>query len=242
MRHSLNCAFVIGILIATTLTASAGALRVSPVVLDLPIPAAAGSIRLQNAGEGQVAVQARIMRWTQVNGTDRLLPTKDVAISPPIFEMKPNATQVVRIVRTSRSPRVAEESYRILIDEIPNGEPTSSGVRLAVRHSIPVFFAAPGSRAGRLQWSIERIDGKWYCVVTNEGDRRVRISGLEIKPSGRAASSFGAGLVGYVLGRSSMRWPIPDNAFRVTARELVSVSALTDNGPSNAAAHVSVPR
>ena len=243
MRHVIGIILSVIGLIAGSDLAQSGALRVSPVLLDIPIPAAAGSIRLRNEADEPVVVQVRALRWTQDGGTDELSATQDVAISPPIFEMKPHATQLVRVVRVSRSQRTNEESYRIFVDEIPNCPgPRGRNIRLAVRHSIPLFFAGLNNSPPVLRWSLQQIDGDWYCVLTNDGGQRVRISNLTIRSGGNQNISLGSGLIGYVLGHSTVRWPIPKSGSRIGPGKSVAISALTDSGPLNAMAIVATSR
>jgi fimbrial chaperone protein len=121
--------------------AGAAALRVSPITLDLKASSPTGTVRVWEDGLRPVKVQVRVFRWTKVNGKDRLDPTTDVVASPPITTLKPGTENSIRVVRVSKKPIVGTESYRLLIDQLPDaGRKKAGQVSVMIRHSIPVRF------------------------------------------------------------------------------------------------------
>ena len=104
---------------------------------------------------------------------------------------RPNTNYVVRIVRTKKEPVATEETYRLLIDELP-GPVTErrATVNMVLRYSIPVFFTAPGAVAAKLKWELQRRNNKQFLVATNDGDRRVRIARPESHGCERRNSVF----------------------------------------------------
>ncbi|MFK3665887.1 molecular chaperone [Ochrobactrum teleogrylli] len=88
-------------------------------MIDLSAQTAASNIRIWNDAKRPINVQARIYRWSQSNGADTYAEATDVVASPPISQLKPGSENIVRIVRTSKSPVKAEESYRLIVDELP---------------------------------------------------------------------------------------------------------------------------
>ena len=75
-------------------------------------------------------------------------------------------------------------------------------------------------------------------VARNSGDERLRIASLRLRDAAGATVSFGNGLVGYALGRSSMNWVAPNHPRGFGAGGSVSITAETDKGPINAMALV----
>jgi fimbrial chaperone protein len=210
-------------------------LQVAPVLVEIPIPGATATLRLRNEGPKPLDAQIRIFRWTQVDGLDSLTPTDDVAASPPLASLRPNTDYTVRIVRTSKEPVVKEESYRLLIDELPAPVTGSAAtVNIALRYSIPVFFTVPGVAAPKLSWDLQQRANKPAIVVNNAGDRRIRLSKLKFTDGKGAIANFGDGLAGYVLGHSSRGFDVPANAKSFGAGGVVSISAQSDIGPIEA--------
>ncbi len=215
----------------------AAQLRVEPVLLELNAPAAAGSLTLRNDEDTDVVVQTRVMRWSQADGKEILEPTTDVVASPPSVNLAPHADYVVRVVRVSKQPVRGEESYRVIVDQLPNlRRPQARAINLLIRHSIPVFFRDPQLRASSVSWSLASDGDKLVVVANNSGDERLRVASLRLRDAAGATISFGSGLVGYSLGQSSMRWVAPSHPRGFGASGSVSITAETDKGPINAMA------
>ena len=101
--------------------AEASSLRVAPILLDVSAPGAATTLNLRNEGDEKLHVQIRIFRWTgNTQAGPSLEPTGDVVVSPPAATLLPATEYVVRVVRVARQPVAGEESYRILVDEVPD--------------------------------------------------------------------------------------------------------------------------
>jgi fimbrial chaperone protein len=213
----------------------AASLQVAPVLVEIPAPGAASTMKLRNEGAKPLDAQIRIFRWTQVDGEDSLTPTDDVAASPPVASLRPNTDYTVRVVRTSKEPVAREESYRLLIDELPGpASGQAASVNIALRYSVPVFFTVSGGAAPKLSWELKQRAGKPVIVVSNAGDRRIRLAKLKFTDGKGAVANFGDGLAGYVLGHSSKNFPVPANAKGFGTGGVVSISALSDVGPIEA--------
>ncbi|SDR61430.1 fimbrial chaperone protein [Rhizobiales bacterium GAS191] len=219
--------------------ASAGSLQVAPVIIDVAAPGAAATITLRNSGNAPLAAQLRIYRWTQDGGEERLDSTEDVVVSPPAVELRPQQDYVVRIVRITKQPVMGEESYRLLVDELPDPLQTS-GVQLVMRHSLPVFFDGPGASPAEPVWTLARSSNGLTLSVANHGDRRIRLSALSVGEGGHAVS-FGGGLVGYALGRSTMRFATKAKG-QIAAGGKIPIKGNTEQGSFNALAVLQAAR
>lgn len=211
--------------------AAAADLQVSPALVDVTAPQAASTLLLETSGPEPVTVQIRTFRWTQENGVERLTPTRDVVASPPAAQLEPGRNQLVRIVRVSRAPVRGEESYRLLVDQLPSrGKPGSVAVKLLVRHSIPVFFGDGESRDAAVKWTVTQRGGAAFVAATNGGEKRLRVAGLKLEGAGPALS-FGNGLLGYVLGGSTMVWQVPGPSEKLRPGRAVRLVAQGSAGP-----------
>ena len=197
------------LLIGFAVPVSAASLQVTPVTIELPASAKAASLTLRDLGDAPINAQIRVYRWSQKNGEEQLTPTTDLVASPPAALLKAGQDHIVRVVRVSGKPVEGEESYRLLIDELPQRS-DSSGARInfVVRYSIPIFFAQPDAQP-QLTWNLSTSNGELVVSVENVGTRHVRISGLKLEGPSGANVSFGDGLVGYVLAHSTMTWTTP---------------------------------
>ena len=238
MRASAAGAFLALNLLACSTIASAASLQVSPVNIEVQAPGAASTVTLQNLGTATVNAQVRIFKWSQTNGNDELVPTRDVVASPPAVKMVAGKKSVIRILRLSKTPLSAEEDYRLIVDEIPEAmAPGVTGVNFNVQYSIPVFFTKPGF-ASDIGWTARVSNGKFRLSAQNYGDRRVQISALKVIGKSGGTINFGDGLVGYVLGHASREWVVKAGSKAIAAGATVKITALGDNGPIEATAKV----
>ncbi len=212
------------------IAASATDLRIIPVLVDPAAGVRAGVVTLINDEQRPMRVQLRVMRWTMENGRNVLQPTRDVVVSPPQATLSPRQEYVVRVVSTRPPAAGREESYRLLVDELPDPTlPRKSGtVELVLRQSIPVFFSDVRDRAANVDWNLVRQGNTLWLVGRNSGPRRLRIANLAIDSGGRPVFTR-PGLVGYVLSNSEARWMVVPAA-PLAAGAPVRVKALTDTG------------
>lgn len=212
----------------------AASYQVTPMSVEIRAPGATSSVTVKNDGDAAMNAQIRVYRWTQTNGQEKLEPTTDVVASPPMTNVLPKSEQTIRLVRTSKQPLAGEESYRIYIDEIPDPSKRKSGqVAVALRYSIPVFFVPPTPTESKVGWTIKRTGEGTIVFATNNGDRRVKLSGMKIKDQAGNVVALGEGLNGYVLARSTMRWVLPGNAAKLGLNGPVAISARGDDGLIN---------
>lgn len=211
--------------------ADASSLRIAPVSVELAEPARTAALRVRNEGETPITIQMRVFRWTQNDGEDRLEPTRDVVISPPIAELLPQRDYVVRIVRLAARPVVDEENYRVIVDELPGSTGgAGSAVALLIRKSLPVSFTGRTWKKRELTWSAHRRNGRIAVIAKNPGNRRTRISGLTVTDSRNRRLLQQDGLSGYVLGKSARKWILPDASGQPGAGETLHISAETASG------------
>lgn len=208
MRSSrVALAVVAGLFFAAP--AMPASLSLSPVGLDLPADAKAGAIALTNRAGTPINLQIRVFRWTQIDGEDRLEPTSDVIASPPAATVPAGSTYTIRVARVAERPVTGSESYRLIIDELPqprDARTAPQAVSMVLRTSIPVFFNQKSAVAD-MQWAIARDESGPYLTATNVGGRYIKLSNLAVESaSGRLAVADG--LAGYVLPGASRRFEL----------------------------------
>jgi len=233
--------WISGLLAATAIIAApahawASSLQVTPVNIEVPAPGAASTITLENSGTEAVNAQVRVFKWIQQDGKDQLVPTRDVVASPPAIKLREGKKAVIRVVRLSKTPAVTEETYRLVVDEVPKPpKPGQAGVGFAVRYSIPVFFSRPGEDTD-LSWKATFTKGQLRLVASNQGGRRVRVASLKVVGANGKTISIGQGLAGYVLGQSTKLWQV--KAKSIAPGGTIKIIAQGDNGPIEATAQV----
>jgi len=235
MRKFVRKVLMTAVLTSIPTLAGAASLQVGPVSLEIPAPGATATVKLRNDATTPLNAQLRVFRWTQENGEEKLEPTNDVVASPPIARLPAKSEQVVRLVRLSKQPIAKGESYRLLVDELPDSSRNKNRVvAVVLRYSIPVFFYPTDPEGAKLVWSVSHHMGRIVVSARNDGDRHVRLANLRIHTSDGTSISFGNGLTGYALGHSTMRWSIPSNNNRIGASSSVTITAQGDSGPISA--------
>lgn len=236
MRSTATALFAASIAFAAS-PAVAGTLQVEPVLVDVTAPGAASTVTLRNEGTAAIDAQIRVFKWAIVNGKEQLTPTSDVVASPPSVTLTPKGQYVARIVRVSKQPVAGEESYRLMVDQLPDlSQQRNGAVNLMVRYSIPVFFGAPNKKMPTVAWSVATQGDKVTLTAHNSGDRRLRISALSLHDGNGKSLSFGNGLAGYALGQSAISWTVPRHGF--TPNGSISVHGQSDGGPIQAVASI----
>jgi fimbrial chaperone protein len=114
----------------------------------------------------------------------------------------------VRLVRVAKATVSGEETYRVLIDEIPDRKNLQSGnVTFTIRQSLPVFFAGGEVRAGSLAWKVAERAGKLVLEATNSGQKRVKLTKLAVIDENNHDLVKNGGLA-YVLGGQTKTWEL----------------------------------
>lgn len=234
-RISVSLAVVSGL--AYVSSVQAASLQVSPISLDLTAPARTSSVTLRNNTDGTTNVQIRVYKWTQVAGIDQLMPTEDVIVSPPAATLQPGKAYTIRVAHLDRPVQKIEESYRLLIDELPdiNVRRRNTVINFATQYSIPVFFSHQSASAD-LSWKVQRKGKELMIEATNTGTRHAKVANLSASTPGSRVS-FGGGLNGYVLPGSTMHWAVAAGSIR--AGDKVTITAQGDDYAVNQSVVVS---
>lgn len=204
MRRFLPC-FILWFMMLALLSryAMAATLQVAPVTLDLQSGQSASAVYLTNSGKAAIHAQIRVYEWTQQNGKDVLTATDEVVSSPAMTSLAPGQQQLVRIIVMQPGIREQEQSYRLVIDELPDATSRAANpnaIHFLLRYSIPVFIAGNQNMpVSRDALSCEQADTPGTIRCYNAGNSHIRLSHLQaLTAAGQVAGSL-KGLAGYVL-------------------------------------------
>lgn len=139
--------------------AAAGLFSVTPVRIYMTPKDRATAITITNDGDEELVMQADIYAWKQKpGGEDDLTPSEDLFLSPPIIKMAPKSRQVVRLARINQVTPSEQQTYRMIVREIPEAKPTDKTlqVQIALAFSMPVFIT-PANAKNHLDCSVARV-------------------------------------------------------------------------------------
>lgn len=218
----------------------AASLEVSPTSIEMVSPKAAETISLNNTSAAPINAQIRVQRWMQTSEGEKLVDTTDVVASPPATTIAPGSQQSIRLVRVNKAAPKGEESFRILVNELPSKAPVNgSAIKFTMNYSVPLFVVGTARKTPRVSWVIEKEAGHTFVAARNSGERRSKVAGLTLKQSGKEFV-VGKGLNGYVLAGSSMRWAIPSSV--ALSNGPVTIVARDDEGTIHAEAQTGASR
>jgi fimbrial chaperone protein len=215
-------AWLLAALLSCAWPALAGSLQVSPILLEFEPGQQAQGIWLSNTGEAPIRAQVRVKQWSQDGTDEALMDTESLVASPPILQIGPGERQLVRIVRLQPGAVATEQSFRLLVDELPAEADRGQGLQFLLRYSVPVFVLPPGTRAAGGEAGPRpptdlaplvaelRSNGEGSVLtLSNAGPQRLRLSQLTRIAADGERSVLVPGLLGYVLAGQSMSWRLP---------------------------------
>ena len=235
-RHrSLACGLA-ACLVALSPAAPAGTFSISPLRVDLSSSTKTAALTVRNEDATEVVVQAEVMAWSQPGGEDTLAATRDLLVSPAVFTLAPGAQQLVRVA-LRRAPDPARElSYRLIVQEVPQAAaPEFTGLRVALRLSVPVFVAAEHTGAAALTWAASHgADGALAVTARNDGQSHARVQRFTVR--NEAGTVIEQRSLAYVLPGVTRRWSFSDAEGSVAGAVTPPVApyrleGLTDHGP-----------
>ncbi|WP_082718683.1 MULTISPECIES: fimbrial biogenesis chaperone [unclassified Sphingobium] len=165
-------------------SANAGALRILPVRIEMAAEKQFCSLTIANDDKAPATVQVRGFGWRKdANGIDLLDPDGGPVVNPSILSIPGGSSRLVRCSLPARSGS-REESYRLIIDELPMATVAPGTVRTLLRISMPIF-RAPSGAAPLLRWSVGKgADGRRTLILFNQGDRHVQVTAIDMTPAG----------------------------------------------------------
>lgn len=213
-------------LIATS--AMAGTLQVSPVRISIDAEGRAGVVRLHNQSDVPTLVQVEALIWNETSDLSEVPRTDEILAVPPVFELAPDASQIIRLALRRPLETGTEEAYRLLITEVPRdvGDGTD-GVSFALRLNLPIFVTPDGATAQPI-WSIERDGAAARLTLGNQGSAHVRVRSLALFEDGGAEPVFVSDEGGYVLAGRERSWQL--DLGRLKAGASLTVKAETNLG------------
>lgn len=209
-----------GLLGFAAVPATAGALTALPVRVAVPAHSQFCAITLGNEGAADIAVQIRGYRWHQDGGTDALDESQRLAVNPAIVTIPPGTRRLVRC-SLPEPTGPAEDTFRLIVSELPLADGAAGTVQTLLQLSIPVFRANPDARAA-LSWRAAP-DGR--LEVTNTGTRHVRVADLVLRPA-TASDSARVKANAYLLAGATRVFAHPD----MPPGEIAAVEAVDEDG------------
>lgn len=196
--------------LAAAATAAASSLSVAPIRVELSTKERTAVLTVRNQEDSPVVVQVRPTAWSQQDGQDQLDDTHDLLVTPPLFTVPPKGLQVLRIALLREPDPSRELPYRLVLSEVPQAVPAqTTGLRVALRITLPVFVAPKVHGAPDLTWSHRwQPDGTLEVVAHNRGTAHLQVFDFDVQGSASAAADLHAANAHYLLPGSDAHWQL----------------------------------
>lgn len=193
-------------------------LSIAPLRVEIEGGGAGATVRLTNASDRALPVQARLFAWSQANGEDVYAPSTELVVSPSITSIPAGQTQIVRVLRRgAASP--GEKRFRLAVDQLPDPALMRPGTaQTRIRFTLPVFVDREKAPPAAFAWRIanDRIE------LENTGGSTARVLEIAVKTADGRAVAVERNALRYVLGNSTIAWPLEGGCslgpVRVTAQ------------------------
>ena len=190
--------------------AYAGTFSVSPLRVELSAGASTGALTIRNKEDTPVVVQAEGLLWDQAEGQDQLTPTRDVLVSPAVFTIPGNGSQLVRVALRRPVDAKRELSYRLILTEVPQtASPDFTGLNVALRLSLPIFVAPTTAARPHLEWSAARgAEGTISVTARNAGNAHDRVLNFNVSPTKGSTPGLPQDVTAYLLPGQARTWTL----------------------------------
>lgn len=219
------------LLLMASPVAWAAALSVAPTRVELGPNDRSAVVTLQNDGSESVMLQVQTFAWPRTPATGDLEPTRDILAVPPVFALAGKGKQIIRVALRGPPPADREQAYRLLITEVPRGGGVDTGVRFALRLSLPVFVTPPGA-APQITWTVLRAGGGAQLALDNHGTAHLQVRRIVLRTPGNPQPVQSIEAAVYLLSGQSRTWPL---AAPAAAQRTLQLEAETNLGPIQAA-------
>lgn len=239
MRSRLFSSFLVVLLPAFADLAMAGSFSISPTRLELAPGQRAAVVTIRNADSVPLTVQTQLVSWSQAEGEDVYVDTREILATPPVFTIPPNGEQVVRVALRTPPGATNEQAYRVFFQEVPQeAKADVNTLNIALRVGIPLFVVSKEKAAGKLEWKLlSREDGKLQVEASNIGNAHVQVTGFELSLTGTSERLPVEGMR-YVLPGSRVSWTVDPPANLASAPASAWVIGTSDQGAFDAQAAI----
>jgi fimbrial chaperone protein len=207
-QRTARCLHLAVLLLASP-AALAANFNVAPIKLEMGADQRAIAVTVTNGDAKPVVIEAHAFVWSQKDGKDELTATTDLVISPPLIEIAPNSTQVIRVGRRAAvTAGPVERTYRLTLQEIvPAAEAAKPGVHFSLRISMPIFIAPklPSEQVlARPEWTAAPAPGgELALTLRNSGNRRLQTMTVAVEDAAGKKLADKDGMFYVLAGQSS---------------------------------------
>jgi fimbrial chaperone protein len=227
-------------LLAAAGTAAAGNLSVAPIRVELSPTISTAVLTVRNQDDSPVVVQARPAAWSQQGDHEQLDDTRDLLVTPPLFTIPSKGQQTLRIALLHKPDAARELDYRLVLSEVPPvAAADGTGLRIALRITLPIFVAPPVRATSELVWQHRWLpNGTLEVQARNRGNAHIQILDFDVQSAEHPEQSLHADAARYLLPGTLAHWELSGTTTSPAGRVLIhghsdtgDFSVTSDPGP-----------
>jgi len=227
MKNLFNLRFFVTILLLIFSISVAKAITITPTVVEISPAKKVVNLTFTNDTARDINLQSSILLWTQTNGKDTYVPSKDIVIVPAVVTVPAGKSQSFRVSKLAFDNADLEKSYRLYLEDVTpdfiDPKAKDSGVTFKFNQNLPVYYSTAKPKTNKaFKATICPSDNKQQtCVrVDNSEASRVTVQNISFKAaSGKNQDDVDAGVVGTVLATSFKEFRF--NTPAVAAKDIV---------------------
>lgn len=194
-------------LLCLSLISIASSIQISPTSITLTQQQPISILTVRNPGSDELLIQLNLFNWQQINGREKLTPSQDLWVTPPLFKLLPHKTQIVRFGLKQKTAPLMQKNYRLLLRQVPIEKKIKRGIHFLLQMSLPVWIQ-PKVIQAQWHWQARWLDHKHLEIqLQNRGNVTLFIDQWKISnPNGLIAKQK---TFRYILSQQNDRWVVP---------------------------------
>ena len=211
----------------------AGSLGVVPIRVDLTSTDTMSQLEISNTSEEASFVQVTAIEWVSPDSIAHGKMATSLLVVPPIFDLDPGRTQLVRLAHRGPVAGAMERTYRLLIQEVPKTAGlVPNTVTVAAQMNLPVFVTPEGA-APSPGWEIRGDAARVPSLaIVNEGTAYISVKTLKLLAADLERPVFETNAGGVVFAGGERSWTLDADLARLKGP--FTVRAETNIGPLEA--------
>ena len=154
-------------------------------------------------------VQVMALNWHDAGEHAQASYVDDILAVPPVFELPPKSSQLVRVASREPTTDGVEQSYRLVITEVPRTAGlVPNSLAIAARMTLPIFVT-PAGAVPAPAWSLVGKDTtKPELVLANQGNAHIKVKKIELFDPVMSEPAFSTEQGALVLAGEENHWPL----------------------------------
>lgn len=216
MKREVAAALVTLALFAFGVPSDAAApLQIKPSAITLESPRAVGQLTMRSLDARDLVFDLQVQQWSQHGEADSFAPTNELIVAPPVFDIAPFGTVLVRVALRDPATAAANEvAFHVRFREVQPGNAQTEARVLTV-----TVFSPPAYRHGEIAYTLHRVEANRVAlVVANGSNAHVYLGAIRLEAGGRQL--YARVLDAYVLGGNT-------RSFSLTLSEAMEANSAT---------------